>query len=303
MRRKISAAIGLLGFIFFAGCASAPLVIEPTNEELAAAQKFKKTMAVADFTDDGSTVSGIKAVALAKLEALLAGHFSLLEREKAEYLVTGNVTASLRGPEVKAYQTKKDGHFSGSLQDEFCAKAQVSLKIVETATGIVVYAGSADKDACRQFNFQYFTEEGSFQEVLASRRAKERLSAVAENFGNLQKDYASLVSEVTERAISGFKAPLRSKFYHCGEILRVNSATEVVVNLGSAYGIRPGDKLIVWDEGLAVADPKTGITTTPKQRRALLCVINVPSGLSAIARGSKKEVARLHPGDKVYTYE
>jgi len=75
-----------------------------------------------------------------------------------------------------------------------------------------------------------------------------------------------------------------------------------LINLGSAYGIAPGQQLIVWQEDSAITDPKTGMTIVPKKKKAVLKVIEVNSGLSCLARAGKGLVAKIKVGDKAATY-
>jgi len=54
----------------------------------------------------------------------------------------------------------------------------------------------------------------------------------------LNKEYSSLVSSSLDKAVRKFKVALSRKFAHAGEIIEVISNREVMINLGSAYGIR-----------------------------------------------------------------
>ena len=84
-----------------------------------------------------------------------------------------------------------------------------------------------------------------------------------------------------------------------GVVLQLISATEVAVNLGSAYGLVPGDALILWQSDASVKDPRTGLVVSPLQAREQLEVTKVTGGLTCIAKGPKKTVSKARVGDKV----
>ena len=72
--------------------------------------------------------------------------------------------------------------------------------------------------------------------------------------------------------------------------------------VGECLGGRPGAQLIVWSEDEGVTDPKTGIVTVPKVKKATLKVKTVTSGLTCVAGASAGTIALLRVGDKVETY-
>ncbi|MCQ9207772.1 MAG: hypothetical protein NG712_00040 [Omnitrophica bacterium] len=316
-------------FVFLSGCATAP-IIEPTFEELKAASAHKKNIAILEMNDDGSPIQGIEALAMAELENLLVGHFVVVEREKvkrviserdfvdsgnmerihelgkllgADYLVFGNVTASVRESQLKHRRTKpgKD-EFSGWIWEEATSDVDVSVKIVDVSSAVVLYSDKKVGSYRQKSRQERFNDESLFKKTLRAKLISHAVVQIAKSFNRLDKEYSFLASRALEKAVKSFNHDLRTKFPHSGEILQIFSEHEVIVNLGSAYGVKPRDKLIIWEEKGSFKDPKTGIITILKEKKAILKVTKVTSGLTCIAKGSKKTILRLRVGDKIFTY-
>lgn len=320
----------LVTTFLLSGCATHPIV-EPTYEELEATKEFKKTIAVVDFSDDDSPLKGIEALASAKLDRFLIRHFNLVERSKikaieaersfgdirdverltelgeflgADYLLFGDIIATISTPEIDYRRHEyDDGNFSGKIWEEVRAESEISVKIVDVANGIVVYSGNNRGSKKDDIKEERFSDKKLFEKELLYRKTADKIKDIVGYFTKLDKEYSKQVSRAIDRAISRLASDLKKKFPQSGEVVRVLSDYEVTVNLGSAYGIKPGDRLIVWQEKAPFKDPKTGTTTVPKEKKAILRVKKVTSGLTSVARGSFHQVKTLRPGDKVYTYK
>ncbi|MDD5496499.1 MAG: FlgT C-terminal domain-containing protein [Candidatus Omnitrophica bacterium] len=323
--KSVFAAI-FLSFILF-GCATAPIV-EPTRGELEAARPYKTTIAIVGFSDSGSPLKGISSMAVSKLENVLAGHFNLVDRGRikevmadrssedmkdhegmtavgrelgAAYLLFGNVTASVSTPDQRSSESKdSEGRFHGSIWEESTAQAEISLRIVDVKSGTVIYSDRKSALMRDRYNERSFYDESSFRQALdASSSVFGQLVKVFENISSLKNDQVLLLSNTLTNAAEQFRRDIMRKFPIEGEVIQILSDRTVLINLGSAYGIRPGDKLTVWSEGSPILDPKTGMQIVEKRARLTLKVKEVTSGLSCVATASKKTIAQLNVGDKV----
>ncbi|MEI8176882.1 MAG: CsgG/HfaB family protein [Candidatus Omnitrophota bacterium] len=321
-------AVMLIGS-FMAGCASMPIV-EPTAQEAAAARQYKKTVAIVGLSESGSSIEGVGQLVLGRIEHLLVGRFNLVERgnmnailaEKgitgpvdvtnapevgkilgADYLVFAGVSASIAGPRLGSSRSRKGGDkFFGYLWDEYCCESEVSLKIVEVASGAIIYSDAKKGLSTSQSNQENFKEEGLFEKAYRRRSTATQILRIAGALGKLSNEYSMMVSQSIEQAVNGFTYDMKNKFAQSGEILQILSEQDVMINIGSAFGIRNGDTLIVWAEGAPIQDPRTNLVTVPKTQRGTLKVIQVNSGLTCIARGSKNTISQLRVGDKVSTH-
>ncbi len=328
MKSPNNAIIGLLMIVLLSGCAGAP-VVQPTYQELQAARRHKKTAAILNITDEGSAIEGVNACARVKLENSLMRYFNLAEREKienvlsernlsykndieryseigkilgADFLIFGVAAVSVSAPEIGHYEHKYDsGKFTGRIWEEVCAESEVGLKVVDVKDSIIIYSGSKSGHRCRRGNKERFKNESFFRKSLKARTTAAQFIKIADRFTGLQKGYVQIVSQSIGNAVDKLTKELRNFIPQTGQIVRFINERDVVINLGSAYGIKPGDILVVWKEGIPFTDPKTGISAVPKEKKAYLKVIKVTSGLSSIARVSGKVLGRLTVGDKVYT--
>ncbi len=315
--------------VLAAGCATAP-VVEPTAAEREAARQFKKTVAVIEVTDDGSPIRGVDRLALSDIENLLIRNFNVVERAKiraimkerslgswedverineigrllgADFLVFGNVAASVSRPELRyKEQTYESGDFRGSIWKEQCGVSEVSLKMVSVSSGEIYYADKKTDSKCNRGRKERYRDQEMFERDLKNRKLAGLVVDVVGAFNELKKKYSLLVSKSLDETIEKFSYDLRNKFAQSGQIMDFISANEVVVNLGSAYGLRPGDRLIVFREGAPMTDPKTGLTVIPKEKKGTLKVTQITSGLSCVAKGSAGLIRSLRIGDVVFTH-
>jgi len=337
------------------------LIVIPTEEELDAVQRFKKTVAIIEISEKGSPVKGISESAFSGLENVLAGHFNLVERERilqvmaerkfaerddverytelgkllgADYLFFGRAMAFFNKPEIKhsikhykskeeedykrkekekeedykskekeQYKSKKEEEkFSGSIWRELKGICELNVKIVDVGNGIVRYADKKVGAMTRKEGTRYYGDEEEFYKALDYATKAEIIIELATTFRGLKRENSFILSRAMEQATEKFKIDLRDKFPQTGQILQILSKKDVVINLGSAYGIKPGDKLIIWEELAPITDPKTGLVTVPKQKKAILKVKKVTSGLSCIARGKRKYIRMIKVGDVVSTH-
>ncbi|MFH1441520.1 MAG: CsgG/HfaB family protein [Candidatus Omnitrophota bacterium] len=325
----------ILSSIFLTGCASAPFVL-PTREELNAARPYKKTVAVLGFSENGSSVKGIRLVAASDVEGLFSGQFNVVERGRiqrivterdfnteaqtaktkelgkmlgADYAVLGNVVVSVPEPELKHTEDKFEDKFSGKVYkfkgqiwEETSVQAEVFLKIVDVNSSMIIYSGSQRGYSMKHTYYEDFDDESSYRRALRNRQSfKGQLLRLFKDYASLNREYSSLVSTAIGKAVDKFKGVLRSQFVIAGEILQIISENEVIVNLGSAYGIKPGDSLVIWKEQRTIRDPKTGTLVAQKKVKAVLKVSGVTSGLTCTAKAGKNIISQLRVGEKVFT--
>jgi len=339
------------------GCAPAPIV-RPTDEELNAVKRFKKTAAIIEISEKGSPIKGISESAFSGLENVLAGHFNLVEREKilsvmaerkfaeredverytelgkllgADYLFFGRAMAFFDKPEIKHevkyykskekidykskekeddkskekvdYKSKKEEErFSGSIWRELRGICELNVKIVDVGSGIIRYADKKVGAMSRKEGIEYYEDEEEFYKALDIATKAEIIMEIANTFARLKRENSLILSRAMEQATEKFKGDLINEFPQTGQVLQILSKKDVLINLGSAYGIKPGDRLIIWEEFAPFTDPKTGAVTVPKQKKAILKVKRVTSGLSCIARGNRKAIKGISVGDTVCTH-
>lgn len=178
----------------------------------------------------------------------------------------------------------------------------MNIKIIDVGSGIVRYADKKIGEMVREEEKEYYENEEEFNKALDYATKVDIVIELADTFGALKKEYSLILSQAMEKATEEFKSDLRSEFAQTGQVLQILSEKEVIINLGSAYGIKPGDKLIVWQELAPITDPKTGVVTVPRRKKAILKVKKVTSGLSCIARGRRKYIQMISIGDAVYTH-
>lgn len=358
---KFACCVVVLALLW--GCAP-PLIVIPTEEELDAVKRFKKTVAIIEISEKGSPVKGISESAFSGLENVLVGHFNLVEREKilkvmaerkfaerddverytelgkllgADYLLFGRAMAFFNKPEIKHsirhykkskekedykskewekekgedYKRKEQEHykskkkeekFSGSMWRELKGTSELNIKIVDVGSGIVRYADKKVGAMSRKEGRKHYNDEKQFYKALDYATKAEIIIELASTFRGLKRENSLILSRAMEQATEKFRIDLRDKFPQTGQILQILSKKDVVINLGSAYGIKPGDKLIIWEALTPIKDPKTGVVTVPKQKKAILKVKKVTSGLSCIARGKRKYIRVIRVGDTVSTH-
>lgn len=324
--KSVSFVVFILISFLLTGCASV-LIPAPTYEETQAARSYKKTVALIECRDVGSSVRGVDETAMPMLEQLFIGRTNLVERkvlgkifnewqlqqsgaaEKAQalgkllgaqYLVTSNVVVSFGEPRLREASSKnKKGEFSGTISDEIGVRAEVALRVIDATTGLIVYAENKEAYQDNTTHLESFDDEARFNQALSRRSLALNKS---HNRTAQGREDLEIVSHVVHAAVRQFENDMARTFAQEGQILQFVTNRQVLVNLGSAYGVKPGDTFIVWAQQPPLNDPKTGAMIIPKSKQALLRVVKVTSGLSCIAQGSAKDVSSLHVGDKVYTY-
>ncbi|MGD9158574.1 MAG: CsgG/HfaB family protein [Desulfobacteraceae bacterium] len=306
------------------GCATAP-VVEPTAAELNAVKKFKKTLAIVDMSSPGSEIEGIAEHAESRLENSLVHHFNLVERRRldailnerdfnnsfdttrlsklgkmlgADYLLIGTCRASVLPEKIKQRsRSKDDGSFSGEVSTIIAAESELSIKIINVNSTIIEYSKTFHGDDDDEINKQRYKEKKAWENDVKSRNLKRNIKEVLSLFRKMPDEYSKVVSKSIDEVVKYAYRDIRKKFPHKGQIIEIVSPEEVMINLGSAYGTRPGDRVAVWEEGTPFRDPKTDVVSIPKKIKARLKITEVTSGLTAVAKGSPGEISMIDPGD------
>ncbi|MCD6311450.1 MAG: hypothetical protein J7M11_03225 [Elusimicrobia bacterium] len=238
----------------------------------------------------------------------------------ADFLIIPDIIyASLEGPRktltsVTRKKDKKTGAqvFSyGQIWDEMYAVSKVTVKAIEVKSGIITASLSKNYRAVRKINMETYKNETAYNAALKLRRGYRNLDMASKliqslvgkkvSKDELDEDYRILASQSVEKAAYQLKKNLAALFPLEGEILKIISLKEVSINMGSAFGMKPGRKVSAWSRGASVTDPRTGIKTVSKRFIGKLKITEVGSGLSSVAKGSKKVISRLKPGDIVTT--
>ena len=318
--------LGILAFLLaFPGCA-APPIVPATQAELEAASRYKKTVAVLDLIDKDSAVQEVGPVATRELKRLLSGHFNVVgqdrinqaisevraaERAKdvtwfsrvgksagADYVVYGTATAFLSKPGLKYAPPQSDESY-GKIWVETTGEAEIYMYVLDVTTSDFVYTGRGADAKTRREQKAELKDPTLLQGSAETREWLRQATEVASVLSSLNKENIYLVTNALNHAVQDVHRQLRKAFPHSGEILQILSEKEVVINLGSAYGVRPGQRLTVWQKGAPIRDPQTGIDTVPKEKVASLKVHRVTSGLTSVARGKSNIISRIRVGDEV----
>jgi hypothetical protein len=291
-----------------AGCATAPIV-PPTQQELDSARPYKKTLVIANFHQDGTTVQNLKDQAITSLNANLSNYFNIADQtqrknvdvRQGEYVMTGQVSAFASPAMLKNSEHKYEGSFTGNIWYEVCATADISATVKDSQTDAIIYAGQGRGHQCEKKYEQTFSDEAAYRAALQGATITNTVSMAAEILrtgpGNGSGTLTSALNEAAARVAND----LRSRFPQQGQIIQILSKNEVLINIGSAFGIRPGDTLTVFSGLSEVKDPRTGMVVTMKSETIKLKVVNVNSGITSVAKGPEKKVALLKVGDSVTT--
>ena len=127
----------------------------------------------------------------------------------------------------------------------------------------------------------------------------QRLLHLLSNVNEYQRSQPQITENAIGYAADYAASEIYSQFPLEGVVLQLVSPTEVAVNIGSAYGLVPGDAMVLWQSDAVLKDPRTGLTVNPLQAREQLEVTKVTGGLTCIAKGPKKTVSKARIGDKV----
>lgn len=306
------------------GCATAP-VVEPTTAELDAVKQFKKTLAIADMTSPGSEIRGIAEQAVLRLENSFIHHFNLIERRRidtilnernlnnsydterlsdlgkmlgADYVLIGTCSASVLPEQIRQKsRSKENGSFSGEVSTVISAESELSFKLINVSSSVIEYSDTFHGKANDEINKQRYKEKSAWENDIKSRNLKGDIKEILSLFREMPHEYSRLVSKSLDEAVKHAYGDIRKKFPHEGQIVEIISPEEVMINLGSAYGTRPGNRIAVWEEGTPFRDPKTDVVSIPKKIKAYLKITQVTSGLTAVAKGSTGEILLISPGD------
>lgn len=319
MRRSIAKSWVLAAPAFFlllaGGCATTSYV-PPTAQEAEAAKHFKKTVAIVAVDDRGSHIPGLQLKTASQLEYWLGGRFNLAERRRvvsfistpqfmalnptdqaleagrglgADLALFVRVTASPYLGSVEEKATDANGNAYLKILQQPSVKAWINYDLLDAKTGQTVFSATAYGVASRTLQRPAAGGEMDVNQVL------HLINTVNE----YQQTYPAIVEDAISYAASQVAEDVASSFPMDGEVLEVISDTEVSINIGSAYGLEPGRQLTLWKSAGEIKDPRTGLTVSPKEHRADLEVVHVTGGLTCIAKGSKKALVGVKPGDKV----
>lgn len=321
--------VGLSAVLCLAGCASPRLYVQPSIEELQAVAPYKKKLAILEISDKGSPVKGISENVLSSLESLLSKQFNLIERQAitdvlaerqlisyqdpanmaqlgkllgADYLVFGHAVSSISKPEIeKSFTKDKKGEFHGSIAKKTLVQSDVSLKIIDVSSGQVIFAQKRKCGFWHKFDNKTFNDQQAYNIALKTTYLIDDLKELKEGSGWMRQEYSELVAQTIDCAVKYFRDPLIRQFPYTGEIIEKISKTEVMVNLGSAYGVRPGDRLVVYSQEAPKIDPRTGLAIVQRVPEIILTVQDVTSGISCIAKGRPVDIQQLKVGSVVNT--
>lgn len=346
----------VVGVLFVQGCASVP-VVQPTFEEYEAVKTLKKTVAVTDLSEVGSSVSGINQIIISKLEGIMVDHFNVVERKKldpimherqfqaqdnvqskvqigqilgADFVIYGSSVASFVGPNLKSssYVTE-DGAFVGQVWEEFKAIAEVNIKVVDVKNGVIHSSIVGEGEYMERMNHANFSNPDDFnrasrlkllaangaavEETTSSNREQQalllfkdkdqksnttKISAV--DYSSMNGVQAAVLSRALDRAVKSAGAQFMERYGVLdAQVLQIVSDKEVMLNIGSAFGVKPGQKVTVWSSGSDIIDPRTGLNISPRVRIGTLKVTQVSSGLASVAKGSPKVIREMRVGDYV----
>ena len=320
--------VGVIAALCLAGCAT-PQYIQPSIEELQAVMPYKKKIAVLEISDNGSPIKGISENVASSLESLLSRQFNLIERRAiaevlaerqfisyedaanmaqlgkllgADYVVFGHAVSSISKPEIdKSSRRNKKGEFYGSIAKKNWVQSDVSLKIIDVSSGLVIFAQKRSCSFWHKFDNITFNDEHAYMAALKTTYLIDNLKELKGDFRRMKQENSGLVVQSIDCAVKYFRDALIKQFPYTGEIIEWISETEVMVNLGSAYGVRPGDKLVVYSEEAPKIDPRTGLAIVQRIPSIILTVKDVTSGISCIAKGRAADIQQLKLGSVVNT--
>ncbi|MBF0215939.1 MAG: hypothetical protein HQL30_02975 [Candidatus Omnitrophica bacterium] len=319
---------GVIVVLILSGCATCRMA-EPSIAELNAVSQFKKKLAVIGISDDASQIKGVGDIAITNVESLLFRQFTLLERTRinsviaerdfmisedprkavelgkmlgVDYLVFGTAAASISEPRVsQSSNTDSKGKFAGSILKQQTVQSVITLKIVDVATGLVVFSDKRGANFTQDIYSQSFEDQNAFNEAVKTAYLVSNIREVLGNFAKMNKEDSAYVSSGIAQAVESFRGALTGLFPYKGQILEKISEKEVLINLGSAYGIRPGDRLVVYRQLPARVDPNTGMAIDERIPGVFLTVKDVTSGISCTAKGKASDIRGLEIGTVVST--
>lgn len=315
--------------VLFTGCASYTY-IAPSLEEIEAVKKISKTVAlvdvensVKDSPDDFTTV--VENSFYEKFDNV----FNFVERSKVKHLMRerGQIKygeysrikelGSLLGAEFLIFVgvdslsvdsdwdfssfTTKKGKFVGNVRKKHTGRAGVSMRFVKVDTGEIYFSTSSTGRKTDYEIYKTYDDEKLYDKDVAKLLAAGIIKAAL----NDRKDASystrlDIVTDAVRSAVGSVTSKVRRSFPHKGEIINILPDGLVEVNLGSAYGIKPGARLAKYTE-VRQRDPKTGIIINKKMDQVTLKVQDVTSGLSCMAKVHPDDIGKVRLGDVVMT--
>lgn len=247
----------------------------------------------------------------------------------ADFVVYGTSVVSLLGPTVKTSHSVNDkGEFLGRIWEEVEGSAEVAIKVVDVRNGVIhsVLIGSGRHQ--EDLNSNTLTNKEDFDRVSAikslatgtssleyennkssekggflykdSEQDKTKTKIIPKQYDLLKEDYKSVLSQAVSTAVNDAGYKFIKKYGNLdAQVMRKISESEVMINIGSAFGIKPGMQVVVWSQGDQMIDPRTGLSLSSRKQIGILKVREVTSGLSCIAKGSKGLVKQINLGDYV----
>ncbi len=321
--------VGVSLALSLSGCATHRYV-QPSIEELQAVMPYKKKIAVMEASDKGSPIKGISENVASSIESLLSKQFNLVERRLidqilaerqfisyedpenmaqlgkllgADYLVFAHVVSSISKPEIeKSSRIDKKGEFYGSISKSRHVHSDISLKIIDTSNGLVIFAEKRDCALSHKFDTKTYNDEHAYNQALKTTYLIDNLKEIKGD-DRIKQENSGFVAQSVDCAVKHFRDALIRQFPYTGEVIEVVSPTAVMINLGSAYGLRPGDRLVVYSQEPKRIDPRTGIAIDQRIPSVILRIRDVTSGISCIATGRAADIRLLQIGSIVSTYE
>ncbi|MEI8344643.1 MAG: hypothetical protein WCG06_01060 [Candidatus Omnitrophota bacterium] len=299
-------------------------MVPPTQEEINRTREFKKTIAIVEFGERGSQIHGVSEAASVKLQSCIGSYFNFVvappvalppsaeavspeqaqqlgKSLKVDYLLFANVNVFAPAPELRSSENRHKDKFYGSIWYEDRAVCELSMMIVDAATGTTFFSENKRGEATTRRDVRDFRDEGEFRRQLRDIAAVKIVANIMGSVRDLRRSESDALFEAVNGAAYQMGLSLRNRVPQTGQILQKISETEVLTNLGSAYGIKPGDMLIVLGKGASLMDPRTGLSAGPLPVKARLRVTGVTSGVSSTASAGAKEMMFVQAGDEVQT--
>lgn len=322
----------LLLFIFSilgSGCSSSQVFVRATAEELEAVRALRKSIAIIPYTEEGTQITGISPLLNEKLADYLSYNFKIidpmsvqqaLDSKKpslndwaqlveigktlgADYIMVGNATVNITGPKIRYTLPEfKNKEFYAKVWTETEGRTDLSIKMISTKNGAVVYSDDYWGTHLDRSDTVKFNNLLQYNKAIDATKMTKEVMRGAEVLSSLKGKHLDLVEKSMDPALNLLRKNLRNYLVQYGEVLKVISDKEILVNLGSAYGLKPGDNLSVWRESESIKDPNTGRVIIPKERVGVVIIDRVTSGLSCVAKGKPKEIKAMQIGNKVYMH-
>lgn len=200
------------------------------------------------FYDKNNDPMGKQALDILSAKLAASGKFILLEREDlnklveesetngtgfqklgADYLILGSITGYGRKNlgDVKVFSSTKTQ----------MVEASVSIRLVDTSTGLIIYSDEAKGNAeLKTKSTLGIGGRADFDATLSDKAISSAISQLVEN----------IINKCTDK-------PWRAYFLSY-------EPDAIIVSGGSSQGIEAGDRFIVKEKGRKVKNPQTGIT-------------------------------------------